>query len=213
VSTGANTLLIASPEIDEVIENLLVSKKIFAVRISSDEIEFLSRYLGTRPVRMIDDLQGDSIIGNADCIQENEDEGLIYLENGSGKNIVSIIVSGTTKETSLERWRSVIDGVNAAEAALNKGVVAGGGAAELHVIEKLKGLRMKGLEQVGVEVVASALESIMRQILTNAGFNGLEKVMAAKASKQNIGVDIDSGDLVDMCEKGLSILYWLKQWP
>jgi len=203
VSTGANTLLIASPEIDEVVENLLVSKKIFAVRISSDEIEFLSRYLGTRPVRMIDDLKGDSIIGNADCIHENEDEGLIYLENGSGKNIVSIIVSGTTKETSLERWRSVIDGVNAAEAALNKGVVAGGGAAELHVIEKLKGLRMKGLEQVGVEVVASALESIMRQILTNAGFNGLEKVMAAKASKQNIGVDIDSGDLVDMCEKGV----------
>jgi len=203
VSTGANTLLIASPEIDEVVENLLVSKKIFAARISSDEIEFLSRYLGTRPVRMIDDLKGDSIIGNADCIHENEDEGLIYLENGSGKNIVSIIVSGTTKETSLERWRSVIDGVNAAEAALNKGVVAGGGAAELHVIEKLKGLRMKGLEQVGVEVVASALESIMRQILTNAGFNGLEKVMAAKASKQNIGVDIDSGDLVDMCEKGV----------
>lgn len=203
VSTGANTLLIASSEIDEVVENLLVSKKIFAARISSDEIEFLSRYLGTRPVRMIDDLKGDSIIGNADCIHENEDEGLIYLENGSGKNIVSIIVSGTTKETSLERWRSVIDGVNAAEAALNKGVVAGGGAAELHVIEKLKGLRMKGLEQVGVEVVASALESIMRQILTNAGFNGLEKVMAAKASKQNIGVDIDSGDLVDMCEKGV----------
>ncbi|MGB9169491.1 MAG: TCP-1/cpn60 chaperonin family protein [Nitrososphaeraceae archaeon] len=203
VSTGANTLLIASPEIDEVVENLLVSKNIFAVRISSDEIEFLSRYLGTRPVRMIDDLKGDSIIGNADCIHENEDEGLIYLENGSEKNIVSIIVSGTTKETSLERWRSVIDGVNAAEAALNKGVVAGGGAAELHVIEKLKGLRMKGLEQVGVEVVASALESIMRQILTNAGFNGLEKVMAAKASKQNIGVDIDSGDLVDMCEKGV----------
>lgn len=203
VSTGANTLFIASPEIDEVVENLLVSKKIFAARISSDEIEFLSRYLGTRPVRMIDDLKGDSIIGNADCIHENEDEGLIYLENGSGKNIVSIIVSGTTKETSLERWRSVIDGVNAAEAALNKGVVAGGGAAELHVIEKLKGLRMKGLEQVGVEVVASALESIMRQILTNAGFNGLEKVMAAKASKQNIGVDIDSGDLVDMCEKGV----------
>jgi chaperonin GroEL (HSP60 family) len=203
VSTGANTLFIATPEIDEVVENLLVSKNIFAVRISSDEIEFLSRYLGTRPVRMIDDLKGNSIIGNADCIHENEDEGLIYLENGSEKNIVSIIVSGTTKETSLERWRSVIDGVNAAEAALNKGVVAGGGAAELHVIEKLKGLRMKGLEQVGVEVVASALESIMRQILTNAGFNGLEKVMAAKASKQNIGVDIDSGDLVDMCEKGV----------
>ena len=147
-------------------------------RISSDEIEFLSRYTGAKPVRMIEDLKNADILGNADSIYEDEDNGLIYIENGSGKNIVTIIVSGTTKETSLERWRSVIDGVNASEAALNKGIVAGGGAAELHVIEKLKSLRLKGLEQVGLDVVASALESIMRQILTNAGFNGLEKVMA-----------------------------------
>jgi archaeal chaperonin len=128
---------------------------------------------------------------------------VIYLENGSGRNIVTMIVSGTTKETSLERWRAAIDGVNAAEAALNNGVVAGGGAAELHIIEKIKNLRLKGLEQVGLEVVTSALESIMRQILTNAGFNGLEKVMAAKASSDNFGVDIDSGEIVDMWKKGV----------
>ena len=152
---------------------------------------------------MLEDLKGEKIIGTAENVYENEDEGLTYIENGSGKQIVSIIISGSTKETSLERWRSAIDGVNAAEAALNKGIVAGGGAAELHVIDKLKNLRLRGLEQVGVEVVASALESIMRQILTNAGFNGLEKVMAAKASTQDIGVDIDTGDLVDMCEKGV----------
>jgi chaperonin GroEL (HSP60 family) len=59
------------------------------------------------------------------------------------------------------------------------------------------------LEQVGLEVVTSALESIMRQILTNAGFNGLEKVMAAKASSDNFGVDIDSGEIVDMWKKGV----------
>ena len=90
-----------------------------------------------------------------------------------------------------------------AEAALNNGVVAGGGAAELHIIEKIQNLRLKGLEQVGLEVVTSALESIMRQILTNAGFNGLEKVMAAKASSDNFGVDIDSGEIVDMWKKGV----------
>jgi chaperonin GroEL (HSP60 family) len=125
------------------------------------------------------------------------------LENGSGRNIVTMIVSGTTKETSLERWRAAIDGVNAAEAALNNGVVAGGGAAELHLIEKVKSLRLKGLEQVGLEVVTAALESIMRQILTNAGFNGLEKVMAAKASSDDFGIDIDTGETVDMWKKGV----------
>jgi chaperonin GroEL (HSP60 family) len=203
LETGANTILIASPEVDEVVENLLVSRKVFAVRISTEEIEYLSRYTGAKAIRMIQDLKKPDILGQADHIYEEESNGVIYLENGSGRNIVTMIVSGTTKETSLERWRAAIDGINAAEAALNNGVVAGGGAAELHIIEKIQNLRLKGLEQVGLEVVTSALESIMRQILTNAGFNGLEKVMAAKASSDNFGVDIDSGEIVDMWKKGV----------
>jgi chaperonin GroEL (HSP60 family) len=203
LATGANTVLVASPEVDQVVENLLVSRKLFAVRISTEEIEYLSRYTGAKPIRMIEDLKKADILGRADRIYEKEDDGVIYLEKGSGKDMVTIIVSGTTKETSLERWRAVIDGVNAAEAALNNGVVAGGGAAELHIIEKIKNLRLKGLEHVGLEVVMSALESIMRQILTNAGFNGLEKVMAAKASPDGFGIDIDSGDAVDMWKKGV----------
>jgi chaperonin GroEL (HSP60 family) len=203
LATGANTILIASPEVDEVVENLLVSRKVFAVRISTDEIEYLSRYTGAKAIRMIDDLKRHDILGQADRIYEEESNGVIYLESGSGRNIVTMIVSGTTKETSLERWRAAIDGVNAAEAALNNGVVAGGGAAELHIIEKIKNLRLKGLEQVGLEVVTSALESIMRQILTNAGFNGLEKVMAAKASSDDFGIDIDTGEVVNMSKKGV----------
>jgi chaperonin GroEL (HSP60 family) len=71
------------------------------------------------------------------------------------------------------------------------------------VIEKVNNMRLKGLEQVGLEVVTSALESIMRQILTNAGFNGLEKVMAAKASPSGFGIDINSGEVVDMWKKGV----------
>jgi archaeal chaperonin len=203
LATGANTILIASPEVDEFVENFFVSHKVFAVRISTEEIEYLSRYTGATPVRMIDDLKKPDILGRADRIYEEESNGVIYLENGSGRNIVTMIVSGTTKETSLERWRAAIDGVNAAEAALNNGVVAGGGAAELHLIEKVKSLRLKGLEQVGLEVVTAALESIMRQILTNAGFNGLEKVMAAKASSDDFGIDIDTGETVDMWKKGV----------
>jgi chaperonin GroEL (HSP60 family) len=180
-----------------------VSRKLFAVRISAEEIEYLSRYTGAKTVRMIEDLKKPDILGKADRIYEDEDNGVIYIESGSGRNIVTVIVSGTTKETSLERWRAAIDGINAAEAALNKGVVAGGGAEELHVIEKVKKLRLKGLEQVGIDVVTSALESIMRQILTNAGFNGLEKVMAAKASRNGFGIDINSGDTIDMWKEGV----------
>ena len=82
IATGANTLLISSPEVDEVIENLLVAKNIFATRISSEEIEFLSRYTSAKPVRMIEDLKNSDILGYADSIYEDEDTGLIYIENG-----------------------------------------------------------------------------------------------------------------------------------
>jgi archaeal chaperonin len=203
ISTGANALLIASPEVDQVVEDLLVAKRVFAVRISTEEIDYLSRYTGAKPVRLLEDLKKPHILGSSQRIFEDEEDGLIYVENGSNQNMVTIIVSGSTKETSQERWRAVIDGTNAAEAALNSGVVAGGGAAELHVIEKVKKLRLKGLEQVGLDVVMSALESIMRQILTNAGFNGLEKVMAARSSPEGFGIDINSGDAVDMWELGV----------
>ncbi len=193
------------------IEDLLVARKIFAVRISTEEIEYVSRYTKAKPIRMIDELSssedlekgGEQLLGYADVVREDEENAVVYIENGAGKNIVTMIVSGSTKETSLERWRAAIDGVNAAEAALNEGAVAGGGSAELHVIDKVKKLRLKGLEQVGLEVVVSALESIMRQILTNAGYNGLEKVMAAKASPRGFGIDIDSGEPVDMWKRGI----------
>jgi chaperonin GroEL (HSP60 family) len=203
LSTGANAILIASPEVDPAVEDMLVAKRVFAARISTEEIEHLSRYTGAKPVRVIDDLKREDILGDAETIREDEDHSLIYIEGGAGRNIVTMIVSGSTKETSLERWRAAIDGVNAAEAALNTGAVPGGGAAELHIVERVNSLRLKGLEQVGLEVVTTALESIMRQILTNAGFNGLEKVMAAKASPLGYGIDINSGEPVDMWKMGV----------
>jgi len=203
IATGANALLIASPEVDQVVEDLLVAKRLFAVRISTEEIEYLSRYTGAKPVRMLEDLSNQDILGSSSRIYENEQNQVIYVENGSHQNIVTVIISGSTKETSQERWRAVIDGINAAEAALNNGVVAGGGSAELHIIEKVKKLRLKGLEQVGLDVVMAALESIMRQILTNAGFNGLEKVMAARSSPEGFGIDINTGEPVDMWKMGV----------
>jgi chaperonin GroEL (HSP60 family) len=55
VETGANTLFIASPEVDQIVEDLFVSKGLFAVHISNEEIEYLSRYTGAKPVRTLDD--------------------------------------------------------------------------------------------------------------------------------------------------------------
>ena len=114
IATGANTFLLASSEIDQVVEDLLVSHNVFAVRISIEEMDYMSRYTGAKIVRMIDDLSKPDIVGKADRVFEEEENGVVCIEGGSGKNMVTLVVSGSTKETSLERWRAAIDGVNAA---------------------------------------------------------------------------------------------------
>ena len=78
----------------------------FAVRISIEEIEYLSRYTHAKPIRMMDDLKRSDILGKADHIYEDEENGVIYIDNGSRENMATMIVSGATKETSLERWRA-----------------------------------------------------------------------------------------------------------
>jgi chaperonin GroEL (HSP60 family) len=66
LATGANVILIASGEVDQVIENLLVANKVFAVRVSIEEIEYLSRYTHAKPIRMMDDLKKPDILGKAE---------------------------------------------------------------------------------------------------------------------------------------------------
>ena len=90
LETGANTLFIASPEVDQIIEDLFVSKGIFAVHISNEEIEYLSRYTGAKPSEHLDDLKNKDILGTSGKIYEDEDIGIIYLENGLGKKIITI---------------------------------------------------------------------------------------------------------------------------
>ena len=86
LSTGANTILIASPEVDQAVEDILVARRVFVARISADEIEHLSRYTGAKPVRVIEDLKRSDILGTAEHIQEDEDNDIIYLEGGRQKH-------------------------------------------------------------------------------------------------------------------------------
>lgn len=200
---GANVAFLVSSQIDEALLVELTVRKILAIRLATEEVDYITRYTGAQTVRKLEELDSHPKLGSAGRVYEDEKDGFIFIEDGAKGNIATIIVGGQMKETLGERWRTVTDGVAAAEAALNEGVVPGGGAAELHLIEHLKPLKLKGLEQVGLGVVSSALECVMRQILTNAGFNGLEKVMEAKAAPEGYGIDIDTGEVIDMWERGI----------
>jgi chaperonin GroEL (HSP60 family) len=119
-------------------------------------------------------------------------------------------VGAATEEVLGERERIAKDAASAVQAALNGGVVPGGGAVELAVIRDLEATKsgLRGMTAYGVECVTAALKRTFTQIVANAGFNPLEKlgdVVSAQsvAGSDCLGVDCDSGAVVDLWEGGI----------
>jgi chaperonin GroEL (HSP60 family) len=121
-----------------------------------------------------------------------------------------VLVGAATEEVLGERERIAKDAASAVQAALNGGVVPGGGAVELAVGRDLEALKsgLKGMTAYGVECVAAALKRTFTQIVANAGFNPLEKlgdVVSAQLAEgsDSLGIDCDSGAVVDLWERGI----------
>jgi chaperonin GroEL len=94
--------------------------------------------------------------------------------------------------------------LNATRAAVEEGIVPGGGVALLRASTKIEGLKLEGDEKVGAMIVRRALEEPIRQIVENAGLEGsviVEKVKAEKVMTR--GFDAESLEYVDMIEAGI----------
>lgn len=119
---------------------------------------------------------------------------------------VAIIKVGAHTETELqERKLRMMDALSATRAATEEGVVPGGGTALLHIsgaVEKL----LEGTEgdiATGVKIVLRALEEPLRQIATNAGYEGAIICEQMKKEKTGLGFNASSGTWVDMIEEGI----------
>ena len=114
-------------------------------------------------------------------------------------------MGGATEVEVKEKKDRVDDAMHATKAAVEEGVVAGGGAALLYAIRALDKLRTGNDDQkVGIEIVRRALQSPVRQIAENAGFDGA--VVAGKMLDQkdaNFGFDAQKGEYVDMIKAGI----------
>jgi chaperonin GroEL len=104
-----------------------------------------------------------------------------------------------------ERKARVEDALHATRAAVEEGIVAGGGLALVRAGLALANLRVTGDERHGVEVVRRAISAPMRQIAENAGYDGALVVAEVEGdpSKMNEGFDAVSGEYVDMFEAGI----------
>jgi chaperonin GroEL len=137
----------------------------------------------------------------SDYDKEKLQERLAKLAGG-----VAVVKVGAATETEMkEKKARVEDALNATRAAVEEGIVPGGGVALLRAAKAIDGLKdLEGDEKVGAMIVKRALEAPIRQIVENAGLEGsviVEKVKLAKAANQ--GFDAEAMDYVDMLEAGV----------
>jgi chaperonin GroEL len=136
---------------------------------------------------------------DSDYDKEKLQERLAKLAGG-----VAVINVGAATETEMkEKKARVEDALHATRAAVEEGIVAGGGVACLRCAAELAKTKFSGDEHIGVEIVKRALEEPIRQIAQNAGLEGSVVVQRVKAEKTNIGYDVNKEAYVDMFEAGV----------
>ncbi len=117
---------------------------------------------------------------------------------------VAIINIGAATETEMkEKKARVEDALHATRAAIEEGIVPGGGVALLRAMVALDSLKLSGDEKTGVDIVRRSLEAPVRQLALNAGLEGSVIVEELKKREINIGYDINQDKYVDMLESGV----------
>jgi chaperonin GroEL len=137
---------------------------------------------------------------SSDYDREKLQERLAKLVGG-----VAVINVGAATETEMkEKKARVEDALNATRAAVEEGIIPGGGVAFLRCLPALKGLKLEEDQQIGVDIIKRALEEPIRQIANNAGIEGSVVVEKVKHSKDvNHGFDADKEEYTDMIKSGI----------
>ncbi|MCM3768159.1 chaperonin GroEL [Neobacillus niacini] len=131
--------------------------------------------------------------------REKLQERLAKLAGG-----VAVIKVGAATETELkERKLRIEDALNATRAAVEEGIVSGGGVALLNVYSKVAEVQAEGDEQTGVNIVLRAMEEPVRTIATNAGLEGSVIVERLKHEEVGVGFNAATGQWVNMVDAGI----------
>jgi len=135
----------------------------------------------------------------SDYDREKLQERLAKLIGG-----VAVINVGAATELEMkEKKDRVEDALNATRAAVEEGIVPGGGVAFMRVLKALDKLDLTGEEKMGVNIIRRALEEPMRQIANNAGFEGSVVVQKVAEGKGNFGFNAETGKYEDLLEAGI----------
>ena len=144
-------------------------------------------------------IRSEAEASTSDFDKEKLQERLAKLAGG-----VAVIKVGAATETELkERKLRMEDALNSTRAAVEEGIVSGGGTALVNVYDKVANLELEGDEATGANIVLRALEEPVRQIAENAGLEGSIIVERLKGEDAGVGFNAADGDWVNMVEAGI----------
>ncbi len=136
---------------------------------------------------------------SSDYDREKLQERLAKLAGG-----VAVINVGAATEVEMkEKKDRVDDALHATRAAVEEGIVAGGGVALVRASGAIAELKLEGDEAIGAAIVARAVEEPLRQLAANGGYEGSVVVERVKAGKGNEGFNVATGEYVDMIASGI----------
>jgi chaperonin GroEL len=140
---------------------------------------------------------------DSDFDREKLQERLAKLSGG-----VAVVKVGAATETEMKETKHrVEDALQAARAALEEGVVPGGGVALLNASDSVKEAVLGGLEgdeRTGAQIIIKSLEEPLRQLATNAGLEGSVVVQQVRSAKPGEGLNVDTGEVTDLVKAGIT---------
>jgi len=140
---------------------------------------------------------------DSDFDREKLQERLAKLSGG-----VAVVKVGAATETEMKETKHrVEDALQAARAALEEGVVPGGGVALLNAADAVKDDLLKSLEgdeRTGAQIIIRALEEPIRQLATNAGLEGSVVVQQVRSATPGQGLNVDTGEVTDLVKAGIT---------
>ena len=135
----------------------------------------------------------------SDYDREKLQERLAKLSGG-----VAVIKVGAATETEMkEKKLRIEDALNATKAAVEEGIVAGGGTILIQIAKDIEDFKLEGEEGLGVEIVKKALSAPLRQIVINAGIDAGVVIEKVRNSENGIGFDAAKEEYVDMVKAGI----------
>jgi chaperonin GroEL (HSP60 family) len=208
-------LVVVDRGIDDIAEEVLTQAGVMVIhRASSKEIQKLCKHTGARKIkratlnRDLDCIK--SFLGRAQTVTVDQKLKYTLVIGGQAENNATVVVGASTEEVVDERERIAKDAASAVQAALQGGIVPGGGAIEVWIAAQLENYAqgVEGMVSFGISCVKEAILKPFICMVDNAGFNSLEKLRDVIAAQKNKGLDsiavnFNNGLLINVMDQGI----------